>query len=89
MPVCERFQHLDSYTSGRYDLLHSYGRALRERHLSVGGLLWSSTERQLSPGAPGVTERTGRQRIAVPDDVIIQHRGHALADQKEPANTDR
>ncbi len=84
---CVFAPYLNSYTSGGYDLLDSDGRALRQRHLSVGGLLWSSTKGQLSATPSSVTKRTRWQRLAIPDDIIIQRCRHALANQKKPANT--
>lgn len=81
-------KYLNGHTSGRDDLLHSDGGALRQRHLPVGGLLRGSAQGQLPPCSPGVAKRTGRQRIAVPDDVIVQRRRHALTDQQKPAGTE-
>lgn len=53
-------RYLNGDPSGRYDLLHSNRRPLGQGHLPVGGLLRSSTERQLSAGASGVAKRSGR-----------------------------
>lgn len=83
--ILMRFFHLNGHTSSGDDLLHSDGGALRQGHLPVGGLLRGSTQGQLSAGAAGIAKRTGRERLAVPDDIVVQRRRHALTNQEESA----
>lgn len=82
-------KYLNGHASSGDDLLHSDGGALRQGHLPVGGLLRGPAQRQLPATAAGIAKRTGRERLAVPDDIIVQRRRHALTNQEKPAGTKR
>lgn len=76
----DALSHLYSDTGGRDDFFHSDGGSVRHGHLPVGGLLWSSTDRELSAALPpGVTERSRGQSVQTfLAQLLIEHTRHGL-----------